>query len=78
MDNRPRRANAGASIERLQMNFQVKVYEAKREYNLTTNRRVDYEDDSSLDITRYMNVACDTIFTQVSTKAGLKNLVQLL
>ena len=36
-NSRPRRANVGAGVERLQMEFQGKGYQAKREYNFTTN-----------------------------------------
>ena len=70
-NSRPRRTNAGAGVERLQMDFHGKGYQAKREYNLATNSsETKGEVGDSTD--RYMKLACDVIFTQMTAKKGFK------
>jgi hypothetical protein len=71
-NDRPRRSNAGAGIERIQMDFSGKGYGAKREFNFITNGintkcKVKEHDTISL-----MKIACDVIFTQMSVNAGIK------
>ena len=42
-NTRPRRTNAGAGVERLQMSFSGQGYGAKREFNLVTNGTTESE-----------------------------------
>jgi len=70
--SRPRRLNAGAGVERLQMDFQGKGYQAKREYNFTTNSTNEGQGEVGSDVESYMKLACDVIFTQMTAKKGFK------
>ena len=72
-NSRPRRANAGAGFERLQMDFQGKGYEAKREYNFTSNSTNTGEKGEVINSAdSYMKLACDVVFTQMTAKRGFK------
>ena len=63
--SRPRRANAGVGIERIQMDFNGKDYRAKRQFNFVTNGKVD-KTLNHIDRTKaFMDVACNAIFAQV-------------
>ena len=71
-NDRPRRANAGQGIERLQMDFKGKGYQTKREFNFITNGIKEVQDASGDDVKSYMKLACDVIFTQMTAKKGFK------
>ena len=60
--SRPRRSNAGAGVERMQMDFAGKGYGARREFNFSTNGKIN---KISQDVSQhtYMQIATDTIFT---------------
>ena len=70
--DRPRRANAGAGVERLQMDFSGKGYQAKREFNLITNSAEEIRKEDNGDMEKYMNVACNVMFTQMTAKKGIE------
>ena len=72
VNTRPRRANAGAGVERLQMDFQGKEYGAKREFNLANNEYGGEVDKANRNMDKYMNIVCNIIFTQMSAKVGFK------
>ena len=72
LNKRPRRANAGAAVERLQIDFHGKGYQAKQEYNLVMNGVKDGSNVEDSDIKRYINLACDVMSTQMSAKRGIK------
>ena len=70
---RPRRENAGAGVERMQMDFSGKGYGSTREFNFVTNGvKVDQNTNDQSNHTSYMNLALNTIFTQMSANAGFK------
>ena len=69
---RPRRANAGAGVERLQMGFNGKGYGAQREFNLVMNKREEKGDLSKLSHASFMQVVCDVIFAQTATSGNQK------
>ena len=71
-DRRPRRANAGAGVERLQMDFQGQGYGAKREFHFVTNGQKTNVESSDTSQCTYMQKACDVIFTQMSANVGFK------
>ena len=72
-NSRPRRANAGAGVERLQMDFQGKGYGAKREFNFTTNgTNTGAKGEVINSADSYMKLACDVVFTQMTAKRGFK------
>ena len=77
-NSRPRRANAGAGVERLQMEFGGKGYGAKREYNMATNGKEGGHEDNIIDTSDYMQIACNVMFTQMNAKIGLKSMGLLL
>ena len=69
--SRPRRSNAGAGVERMQMDFAGKGYGARREFNFSTNGKIN---KISQDVSQhtYMQIATDTIFTQMSANKGFE------
>ena len=69
---RPKRANAGAGVERLQMDFHGKGYGAKREFHFVTNGQETNAQSSDMSQCTYMQKACDVIFTQMSANVGFK------
>ena len=72
-NDRPRRTNAGAGVERLQMDFSGKGYQAKREYNFATNSTsTEAKGEACISTDSYMKLACDVIFTQMTAKKGFK------
>ena len=69
----PRRANAGAGVERLQMDFHGKGYQAKQEYNFITNSASKETNGGAGDSTdTYTKLACEVVFTQMTAKKGFK------
>ena len=53
------------------MDFVGKGYGAKREFNFVTNgekSKIDVNDD---DLSSFMKLACDVIFTQMSANTGI-------
>ena len=70
-NTRPRRLNAGAGVERIQMDFSGKGYGTKRQFNFAINgvkphQYSDKKEDS------YMKTCLDVIFTQMTANAGIK------
>ena len=74
-NDRPRRTNAGAGVERLQMDTHCKEYGTTREFNLLHNdasgniKPIDKDD--------LMETAYEVIFTQMSIKPKLKKYAQM-
>ena len=71
-NTRPRRDNAGAGVERLQIDFSGKRYGTKREFNFVTNGEHVKLEAGEHDEASYMKMACDVIFTQMTANAGIK------
>lgn len=69
---RPRRANAGAGVERIQMDFHGKGYGAKREFNFLTNGDTKQTNSEHNIQDTYMQMACNVIFTQMNANKGIK------
>ena len=69
--SRPRRLNAGAGVERIQMEFTGKGYGARRELNFVTNRKIN---KISQEVSQHtcMKITTDNIFTQMSARKGFK------
>ena len=73
--DRPRRANAGTGVERLQMDTHGKEYGTMREFNLLHNDasgNKNYAGQNAM-----MQTACDIIFTQMSVEPKLKKYAQM-
>ena len=70
--SRPRRLNAGAGVERLQMDFTGKGYDARREFNFVTNGKNNKISQEAMSQHTYMQMATDVIFTQMSAREGIK------
>ena len=63
-NTRPRRTNAGAGVERLQMDFSGKGYGAKRQFNFVTNGEKSSRGQSTQSKqATYMSIACNVVFT---------------
>ena len=73
-NTRPKRVNAGAGVERLQMDFSGKEYGTKREFYFVTNGEQVKLEAREPESTSYMKMSCDVIFTQISANAGIKNM----
>ena len=69
---RPRRANAGAGVERLQMGFKGKGYGARREFNLVMNKGEEKGNLSKFSHASSMQIACGVIFAQTATSGNPK------
>ena len=88
ISTRSRRANAGAGIDRIQMDFQGKVYEARSEFNFVMNEKKQHPVKAKTENDTCMKIACEVIFTQMaksksekkyghmSAKAGFKKFDQ--
>ena len=61
---RPRRANADAGVERLQMDFHGKGYGSKREIMFVLNGQKEMKKAEKDIQDTYMQTACNVIFTQ--------------
>ena len=70
--SRPRRANTGAGVERLQMDFSGKGYGARREFNFVTNEKKEKLSQSDLLQHSFMQVAYDVILSQTVASVGPK------
>ena len=76
--DRPRRTAAGAGVERLQMDPHGKGYTTRREFNLMNNGMMNEKSDNIDEMEHMlMQVACDVIFTQMSSKPELKKYAQM-
>ena len=71
-EGRPRRVNAGAGVERIQMDFRGQGYGAKREFNFVMNGKKETANQHDMMQHNYMQTACDVVFTQMSANAGFK------
>ena len=72
-NTRPRRENAGAIVERIQMDFSGKGYGAKRQFNFVANgEQVSRNPNEKHDPISYMKIACDKILTQLTANIGIK------
>ena len=69
-NSRPRRANAGAGVERIQMDFKGKGYGARREFNLAMNNEEGRGDLNELSHESFMRIACDVLFAQTAKSGG--------
>ena len=65
-NSRPRRENAGAGVDRLQMAFAGKGYSSKREFNLVTNGKIGKPIECNDEAKTFMDLACNIIFAQVA------------
>ena len=70
--DRPRRANAGVGIKRLQMEFTGKGYGAQREFNFVANGETKKMSKHETTQHTYMQMATYVIFTQMSANKGFK------
>ena len=68
--DRPRRTNAGAGVERLQMSFSGQRYDTKREINLVINGVTKGEKQDMPSQPSLMQVACDVIFAQAAKQGA--------
>eukprot|EP00555_Chaetoceros_dichaeta_P000372 CAMPEP_0198279726 /NCGR_PEP_ID=MMETSP1447-20131203/67080_1 /TAXON_ID=420782 /ORGANISM="Chaetoceros dichaeta, Strain CCMP1751" /LENGTH=424 /DNA_ID=CAMNT_0043974931 /DNA_START=1086 /DNA_END=2357 /DNA_ORIENTATION=+ len=75
-NTRPRRTNAGAGVERLQMSFSGQGYGAKREFNIVTNGTTDSEKQNESTqhslMQTAMQTAWDVIFAQAAKQGKLR------
>ena len=69
---RPRRANIGAGVERMQIYFRGKGYDAKRKFSFIKNGKTQKVNKEQMTQYIYMQMAIECIFTQMSANAGLK------
>ena len=68
--SRPRRANAGSGVERLNPSFVGKIYHSKKTSQFT---QYDSKNEDNHDETKtYMNRAVGVLFTQMTAKRGIK------
>ena len=74
--NRPRRANAGAGVERLQMDTHGQGYNVRREFNLTNCGDHDNGANNKVEYT-FLSTACEVLFTQMTTQPELKRYAQM-
>ena len=70
--SRPRRLNAGAGVEMIQMEFTRKGYGARREVNFMTNGKTKKMSKEATSQHTYMQIASGIIFTQMSANKGIK------
>ena len=71
------RANAGAGVEIIQMDFSSKGYGAKREFNFATNCKKINNAQNDMSTDALLRIACDVIFTQMSQKDEQKKYAQM-
>ena len=72
-NDRSRRTNAGKGLGRLQMDFQGKGYQSKREHNFITNSAsTEGKGEASNSVESYTKLACDVIFTRMTAKRDFK------
>ena len=77
-ESRPRRTNAGVSVERIQMDFTGKRYGARREFNFVINGKSKKIHKETMSQQTYIQMATDILFTQMSANKGFKNMDSLL
>ena len=70
--SRPRRTNAGAGVNRIQMDFTGKGYGAQREFHFVTNGKTKTINREEMSQRTFMQMATDIIFTQMSANKGFK------
>ena len=66
--SRPRRANTGAGVERIQMECSGKGYGAKREFNFATNYNKTNNAQTDMSNDALSSATCLVIFAQMSSK----------
>ena len=75
---RPKQINAGAGVNRLQMNVDGKTYKTAKYVTLLTTNGETVKKKIKHKRNKYMDIANKVMFTKISAKAGIKKFGETL